>query len=87
MNPVRSLRARTSLTLAALARAAGTSQPAIAAYDAGRKSPTLNTVERLAAAVGLEAAVDFVPAMTREERRSLVLHHESPSAWPLSPRR
>jgi transcriptional regulator with XRE-family HTH domain len=62
------------LTQAALARAAGTSQPAIAAYEAGRKSPTVNTLERLAAAVGLEAAVDFVPPMTREDRRSLVLH-------------
>jgi hypothetical protein len=31
-------------------------------------------VERLASAVGLEATVDFVPPLTREERRSLALH-------------
>jgi len=74
MNPIRSLRERAALTQAALARAGGTSQPAIAAYEAGDKSPTLTTLERLARAVGLEATVDFVPALTREERRSLALH-------------
>jgi transcriptional regulator with XRE-family HTH domain len=74
MNPVRTLRERTRLTQAALARTAGTSQPAIAAYEAGRKSPTVGTVERLAAAAGLEAAFDFVPPLTREDRRSLALH-------------
>ena len=74
MNPIRHLRERAALTQAALARAGGTSQPAIAAYEAGDKSPTLTTLERLAKAVGLEATVDFVPPITREERRSLALH-------------
>lgn len=54
--------------------AAGTSQPAISAYESGRRSPTLDTVERLAASVGLEMTIDFHPRMTREERRSLRLH-------------
>lgn len=75
MNPVRTLRERAALTQAALARAAGTSQPTIAAYETGQKSPTVNTVERLATAAGLEATVDFVPRLTREDRRSLALHH------------
>jgi len=57
-----------------LARAGGTSQPTVAAYEAGRKSPTLDTVERLARRVGLEAFVVFHPPMTREDRRSLALH-------------
>jgi transcriptional regulator with XRE-family HTH domain len=74
MNPIRQLRERAALTQAALARAGGTSQPAIAAYEAGDKSPTLTTLERLANAVGLEATVDFVPPLTREDRRSLALH-------------
>lgn len=74
MNPVRTLRERAALTQTALARAAGTSQPAIAAYESGRKSPTVGTVERLATAVGLEAAMDFVPPLTREDRRSLAVH-------------
>jgi transcriptional regulator with XRE-family HTH domain len=74
MNPVRALRARAEVTQAALAEAGGTSQPAIAAYEAGRKSPTVSTVRRLAQGVGLDAAVEYYPAFTREERRSLELH-------------
>ncbi len=34
------------------ARVAGTSRPTLSAYEHGRKSPTLETVERLLAAVG-----------------------------------
>ena len=34
------------------ARLAGTSRPTLSAYEHGRKSPTLDTVERLLAAVG-----------------------------------
>jgi transcriptional regulator with XRE-family HTH domain len=74
MNTIRALRDLRDLTQAELAEAAGTSQPAIAAYEAGRKSPTLRTVERLAEAAGLEATVTFHPPMTREDRRSLHLH-------------
>jgi len=62
------------LTQAALARAGGTSQPTIAAYEAGRKSPTISTVRRLARAVGLDATVEYYPPLTREDRRSLGLH-------------
>ncbi|MBI2169256.1 MAG: helix-turn-helix transcriptional regulator [Actinobacteria bacterium] len=74
MNPVSALRCRTGTTQAELARRAGTSQPTVAAYEAGKKSPTLRTLARLAGAVGLEAVVDFVPPLTREDRRSLALH-------------
>ncbi len=74
MNPIRSLRDQAELTQAALALAGGTSQPAIAAYEAGRKSPTVATLQRLAGAVGLEATVEYFPPMTREERRSLAVH-------------
>jgi len=74
MSEIRDLRSLAGLTQAELARAGGTSQPAIAAYEAGRKSPTLATVRRLARSVGLETTVRFAPPMTREERRSLHLH-------------
>lgn len=74
MNWIRALRDRAALTQAELARAGGSSQPAIAAYEAARKSPTVGTVERLARAVGLDASVVYHPPMTREERRSLELH-------------
>jgi len=74
MNWIRTLRERAALTQAALARAGGTSQPTVAAYEAGRTSPTLGTVQRLARALGLVASVTYHPPLTREERRSLALH-------------
>jgi transcriptional regulator with XRE-family HTH domain len=74
MHPVRQLRAIAGLTQAQLAGASGTSQPTIAAYESGAKSPTVRTLRALAAGVGLEAVVRFVPPLTREDRRSLAVH-------------
>lgn len=74
MNAIKALRDAARMTQTALARAGGTSQPTIAAYEAGRKSPTLSTVTRLAAASGLETIVLYYPPLTREDRRSLFLH-------------
>lgn len=74
MNPVLQLRRLVAMTQAELARHGDTSQPAIAAYEAGRKSPSLRTLERLATSVDRELHVVFVPPMTREDRRSLELH-------------
>ncbi|MDQ3756334.1 MAG: helix-turn-helix transcriptional regulator [Actinomycetota bacterium] len=74
MNPVLVLRARRGFTQAQLAARAGTSQPTVAAYEADSKSPTLRTLRQLARACDLEAHVVFVPALTREDRRSLFLH-------------
>ena len=74
MNEMRLLRRRAGVTQSRLAELAGTSQPTIAAYESGSKVPNLRTLRRLARAVGLEARLQFVPAMTREDRRSLALH-------------
>lgn len=74
MNVVRTLRILAELTQAELASAAGTSQPTIAAYEAGRKSPSLATLRRLADAAGMGMNVAFHSPMTREDRRSLHLH-------------
>jgi transcriptional regulator with XRE-family HTH domain len=74
MNAIRDLRQRRGLTQTRLAEFAHTSQPTIAAYEAGTKSPNLRTLERLARSVGLEAVVEYVPPLTREDRRSLALH-------------
>jgi transcriptional regulator with XRE-family HTH domain len=74
MRAVRDLRERRGLTQKRLAELAHTSQPTIAAYESGNKSPNLRTLERLARSVGLEAVVEFVPPLTREDRRSLALH-------------
>jgi transcriptional regulator with XRE-family HTH domain len=74
MTTVRELRKQVTMTQAELATASKTSQPAIAAYESGRKSPTLRTLTRMASALGLELSVRFVPPLTREDRRSLALH-------------
>jgi transcriptional regulator with XRE-family HTH domain len=74
MNEVRQLRRLAGVTQSRLASLAGTSQPTIAAYEAGSKTPNLRTLRKLARAVGLEARLEFVPAMSREDRRSLALH-------------
>ena len=74
MSSVKDLRTSVKMTQAELANHAGTSQPTIAAYEAGRKSPTLRTLTRLAHSVGRDVAISFVPSLTREERRSLFLH-------------
>ncbi len=63
-----------AVTQAHLARAAGTSQPTLVAYERGQKSPTWRTIERLAHALGFEPHLVFVPPLTREDRRSLALH-------------
>jgi predicted nucleotidyltransferase/DNA-binding XRE family transcriptional regulator len=49
---VRSARSRAGLSQAALAKRAGTSQPALARYERGAALPTLPTLERLLRACG-----------------------------------
>ncbi len=75
MRSLRHFRQRQRLTQAELARAAGTSQSAIASYEAGHKSPTMTTVQRIANALGHDALIAWTPRLTREDRRSLALHH------------
>ena len=55
---LRTARTRAGLSQRALARAAGTSQSAIAAIESGRKQPTVATLDRLLRAAGTE----LVPA-------------------------
>lgn len=74
MNAVQELRRTAAVTQAVLAKAGGTSQPTIADYEADRKSPTLDTVRRLARGIGFEATLLYHPPMTREEKRSVMLH-------------
>jgi uncharacterized protein len=49
---LREARTAAGMTQAELARRAGTSQPAVAAYESGTKIPTVATLERLLAAAG-----------------------------------
>ncbi|MCY3817849.1 MAG: helix-turn-helix domain-containing protein [Gammaproteobacteria bacterium] len=74
MNVIRQLRDQVQVTQARLAAMVGTSQSAIAAYESGSKSPTLRTIHRLAAVLGLVPEIRFVASLTREDRRSLAYH-------------
>lgn len=69
-----------------LARRAQTSRTTVSAYEHGRKSPTLNTAERLLAETGHELAavprVDFVPQSLSRGRVTHV-----PTALPQLPLR
>lgn len=74
MNPVRLIRAVAGMTQRELADAAETSQPTVAAYESGAKSPTWRTVERIADSVGLACYPTVGRALTRDQERSLFLH-------------
>ena len=76
MTLVRSLRELAGLSQRQLAERAATSQPAVADYESGRRSPTWRTLQRLARAAGTDPVVTFVRPLTREDRRSLALHEE-----------
>lgn len=74
MNLVRLLREQAGVTQQALAARAGTSQPTIALYESGVKSPTMATLRKLASSLGLDLAIAFTPKLTREDHRSLAYH-------------
>jgi transcriptional regulator with XRE-family HTH domain len=54
-------RERAGLTQADLARRAGTVQSAIAAYESGRRQPTLPTLYRILAAAGFDLRARLAP--------------------------
>lgn len=87
---LRFARRRGGLTQAALAERAGTSQPTLAAYEAGRAEPRLETLERLAEACDFELVVTMRPRVRRgakpiagmaEEVAALLSDDGTPSAW------
>lgn len=61
---IREARTQVGMSQAQLARAAGTSQPAVAAYESGARSPSVRTLTKLmrAAGVTLTVKVDRAPA-------------------------
>ena len=54
-------RRRSGLSSRALARRAGTSHATLLAYEAGRKTPRVDTLERILRAAGFVADVDLAP--------------------------
>ncbi len=59
---IRGLREARGVSQAELGRRIGSTQPAIARLEAGRVSPTLETLDRVAAALGVELVVGFEDA-------------------------
>jgi transcriptional regulator with XRE-family HTH domain len=59
------LRRASGLSQAELARRAGTSRPTLSAYEHGSKSPSLDTVERLAGAAGQD--LEFRPKIAFQD--------------------
>jgi len=59
---IRRLREAQGVSQAELGRRIGSTQPAIARLEAGRVSPTLETLDRVAAALELELVVAFEDA-------------------------
>ena len=59
---VRSAREKLGISQAELAARIGSTQPAVARLEAGGVSPSLDTLHRVADALGLELVVEFRPA-------------------------
>ena len=84
---IREARIAAGLTQADLAERASTSQPAVAAYESGTRTPVLATLSRLLAACGREIVLDTralpssrVLRELRELRLLRGLHTESPTS-------
>lgn len=74
---MRRCRVRAGLSQQALADAAGTSQPTVAAYEAGRVTPSVPTLERLLETCGysIDVVADATPPRwSRVEEKSLAIH-------------
>jgi transcriptional regulator with XRE-family HTH domain len=61
------VRRAAGLSQAELARRAGTSRPTLSAYEHGRKSPSLDTLERLLAAAGFELSAQPIVTFSTVE--------------------
>ena len=74
---IRSVRQVRGMSQAALAERAGTTQPVIARIEAGRVTPSLGTLERVADALGVELIVQLNPPSLEKLRASVAEEHES----------
>ncbi len=67
---LRRARLRSGLSLRALAARAGTSHSTLAAYEAGRVAPTVDTLERILTAAGFTATLTLAPRIAPDRERS-----------------
>jgi transcriptional regulator with XRE-family HTH domain len=70
---LRRARARAGLSLRALAARAQTSHSALAAYESGRVSPTIDTLDRILRAAGVVPVLTTVPAPAPDTERAAEL--------------
>jgi len=64
---LRSARRRAGLSLRALAERASTSHSTLAAYESGRKTPSVETFDRVLRAAGYELRAELTPAVGGSE--------------------
>ena len=67
---IRRARTEAGLSLRALARRARTSHSTLAAYEAGRVTPTVDTLERITRAAGFTLAARLTPQVASEDERA-----------------
>jgi transcriptional regulator with XRE-family HTH domain len=65
---LRRVRQRAGLTLRQLAELAETSHSTLSAYEAGRKVPTVATLDRIVRAAGFELGAELTPAVGGPDR-------------------
>jgi transcriptional regulator with XRE-family HTH domain len=65
---IRDARRRAGLTLRQLGEVAGTSHSTLSAYESGRTTPTVATLDRILGAAGFAVDVTLVPRIERAER-------------------
>jgi transcriptional regulator with XRE-family HTH domain len=65
---IRTTRQRAGLSLRALARRAGTSHATLAAYEAGRKVPSVETLDRIVRSAGYELEIGVGPNVGGADR-------------------
>ena len=70
---IRGARTRAGLSLRALAARAATSHSTLAAYEAARVDPSVETLDRIAAAAGFTVAAELVPAVDSDAARGAEL--------------
>src|SRR5438477_9648055 len=58
---LRTVRTRAGLSLRVLASRAATSHSTLAAYEAGHKVPSVDTLDRVVRAAGYEAGIELTP--------------------------
>ena len=66
-NLIKIARSEAGLSQRDLAKRAGTSQATLSAYEAGRKSPTLDTLARVVRAAGADLRITLAPLDHHDE--------------------